>query len=72
MVEERRGIVKFCNAAKGYGYGFVVPDDGGLDVFLHGSVLNRAGLGVPEPGQRVSVMVAQGARGPQAADIALL
>ena len=70
LADERHGLVKFYNAAKGYG--FVVPDDGGPDVFLHGSVLNRAGLGVPEPGQRVSVMVAQGARGPQAADIALL
>ena len=70
MVEERRGIVKFYDAVKGYG--FVVPYDGGPDVFLHGSVLNRAGLGVPEPGQRVSVMVTQGARGPQATDIALL
>ena len=57
-VEERHGLVKFYYAAKGYG--FVVPDDGGHDVFLHGSVLNRAGLDALEPGQRVSVMVAQG------------
>ena len=49
-----------------------VDDDGGPDVFLHGSVFSRAGLGVPERGQRVSVMVAQGARGPHATDIALL
>ena len=65
--EERRGFVKFYDAAKGYG--FVVPDDGGRDVFVHGSVVNRAGLGALEPAQRVSVMVAQGARGPQATDI---
>ena len=69
-VEERSGLVKFYNAAKGYG--FVVPDDGGPDVFLHGSVLNRAGLGALEPGERVSVMVEQGARGPQARDIELI
>ena len=69
-VEERAGLVKFYNAAKGYG--FVVPDDGGRDVFLHGSVLNRAGLGALEPGQRVSVMVEQGTRGAQARDIELI
>ena len=68
--EERRGFVKFYDAARGYG--FVVPDGGGRDVFVHGNVLNRAGLGALEPAQRVSVMVAQGARGPQAIDIELL
>ncbi|MDD9994118.1 MAG: cold shock domain-containing protein [Rhodospirillales bacterium] len=66
-VEERSGLVKFYNAAKGYG--FVVPDGGGPDVFVPGIVLNRAGLGGLESGQRVSVMVEQGARGPQARDI---
>ena len=66
-VEECRGVVKFYSPAKGYG--FVVPDDGGRDVFVHGSVLNRAGLAALEPGQPVSVMVEQGARGLQAIDI---
>lgn len=70
LEEERRGTVKFYNAEKGYG--FVVPDDGGRDVFLHGSVLGRAGLGPPEPGQRVSVLVTQDKRGLQATDIELL
>ena len=70
LAEERRGCVKFFDAGKGYG--FVVPDDDGQDVFLHGSALNRAGLGALEPGQRVSVMVTQGARGPQATDIELI
>lgn len=69
-VEERSGLVKFYNAAKGYG--FVVPDGGGPDVFVPGIVLNRAGLGGLETGQRVSVMVEQGARGPQARDIELI
>lgn len=69
-VEERSGLVKFYNAAKGYG--FVVPDGGGPDVFVPGSVLNRAGLGGLETGQRVSVMVEQGARGLQARDIELI
>ncbi len=68
--EERSGLVKFYNAAKGYG--FVVPDNGGPDVFVPGIVLNRAGLGVLETGQRVSVMVEQGTRGLQARDIELI
>ena len=69
-VEERHGVVKFYNAVKGYG--FVVPDDGGRDVFLHANVLSRAGLAALEPGQRVSVMVEQGARGPQATGVELI
>ena len=69
-VEEHHGSVKFYNAAKGYG--FVVPDDGGSDVFVPGIVLDRAGLVVLETGQRVSVMVEQGARGLQARDIELI
>ena len=68
--EQRSGLVKFYNAAKGYG--FVVPDDGGPDVFVPGSVLNRAGLGGLETGQRVSAMVEQVARGLQARDIKVI
>ena len=68
-VEACFGFVKFFDTGKGYG--FVVPDGGGRDVFLHGSVLNRAGLGAVDPGQRVSVMVERSARGPQATDIEL-
>lgn len=66
-VEEHRGFVKFYNTAKGYG--FVVLDGGGRDVFLHASVLNQAGLGAVESGQRVSVMVEHGSRGPQATEV---
>ena len=66
-VEERHGFVKFYNAVKGYG--FVVPDEGGPDVFVHASVLNRSGLAALEPDQRVSVMVEQRERGPQAKDV---
>ena len=66
-VEQRSGRVKFYDAARGYG--FVVPEGGGPDVFVPVSVLGRAGLGGLETGQRVSVMVEQGTRGLQARDI---
>ena len=46
------GTVKWFNAAKGFG--FVEPDGGGKDVFLHISVAERSGLGTPREGQRVS------------------
>ena len=68
--EERSGRVKFYDAARGYG--FVVPDGGGPDVFVPGSVLGRAGLGGLETGQRVSMMVEQGTRGLQARDIEVI
>lgn len=68
-VEELLGVVKFYDAGKGFG--FVIPCGGGSDVFLRASVLNRARLAYLEPGQQVRVMVAQGARGPQATEIEL-
>ena len=46
------GTVKFYNAAKGYG--FIQPDDGGKDVFVHVSALARAGMRDLAEGQKVS------------------
>ena len=68
-VEELLGVVKFYDAGKGFGF---VDPGGGPDVFVHGSVLSRAGLAFLEPGQKVRVMVAQRNRGLQATDIELL
>lgn len=45
------GIVKWFNVLKGYG--FIVPEDGSHDVFVHVSALDRAGLTVLQEGQRV-------------------
>ncbi|HKO71742.1 MAG TPA: cold-shock protein [Bradyrhizobium sp.] len=46
------GTVKWFNAAKGFG--FIQPDDGGNDVFVHISAVERAGLGSLDEGQKVS------------------
>jgi len=46
------GTVKWFNAVKGYG--FIEPDEGGADVFLHISAVERAGIGNPREGQKLS------------------
>ncbi|MCJ2023805.1 MULTISPECIES: cold-shock protein [unclassified Methylobacterium] len=46
------GTVKWFNATKGFG--FIQPEDGGQDVFVHISAVERAGLGTLNEGQRVS------------------
>ena len=47
------GTVKWFNATKGFG--FIQPDDGGQDVFVHISAVERAGLGSLNEGQKVSI-----------------
>lgn len=46
------GTVKFYNGQKGYG--FIAPDDGSNDVFVHASALERAGMHSLNEGQKVS------------------
>ncbi|MFY9876928.1 MAG: cold-shock protein [Rhodomicrobium sp.] len=48
----KTGTVKFYNGTKGYG--FIQPDEGGNDVFVHASALERAGMYSLEEGQKVS------------------
>ena len=59
--------VKFFDPARGFG--FVVPDAGGREVFVHSSVLFRSGMTDLEPGQRVFVRAEGVARGLQATEI---
>ena len=49
------GTVKWFNAAKGYG--FIQPEDGSRDVFVHISAVEQSGLGTLNEGQRVSYEV---------------
>jgi len=61
------GIVKFFNATKGYG--FIQPDNGGPDVFVHISAVERSGMSTLDEGQKVSFDVVQDRRnGKSAAD----
>lgn len=59
------GTVKWFNATKGYG--FIQPEDGGADVFVHISAVQRAGLGGLNEGQRVSFDLERGQKGKMAA-----
>jgi cold shock protein len=63
------GTVKWFNAEKGFG--FVASDDGGKDVFLHVSVLQRSGVGQLAEGQRVSMGVVDTPKGREAVSISL-
>ena len=55
------GTVKFFNSEKGYG--FIKPDDGGRDVFVHVSAVMSSGLGTLNEGQRVAFDVEPDKRG---------
>jgi cold shock protein len=46
------GVVKFYNTQKGYG--FIKPDDGGNDVFVHVTAVERSGIGALVEGMRIS------------------
>ncbi len=67
--EEITGTVKWFNAQKGFG--FITPENGGKDVFVHISALNRSGMSDLREGQVVRVQVVQGRKGPEAGSISL-
>lgn len=65
------GTVKFYNGQKGFG--FIAPDDGSKDVFVHISALDRAGLGGLVEGQKLQFDIEQDTKGrSSAANLSLL
>lgn len=61
------GTVKWFNAEKGFG--FITPDGGGEDVFVHFSAIQGSGYRSLDEGQRVEFETKQGQKGLQAADV---
>ena len=67
--EQMDGVVKWFSAIKGYG--FIQPNSGGKDVFLHITVLRNAGIQGLNPGQAVRMKVLTARKGPEAVSIEL-
>jgi CspA family cold shock protein len=66
---EMTGVVKWYNSTKGFG--FISPQDGGKDVFVHATALEHAGLPPLQEGQSVRMNVVQGAKGPEVSSISV-
>jgi cold shock protein len=62
-----QGTVKWFNQDKGYG--FITPDDGGEDLFVHFSAIQGSGFRSLEEGEKVTYEVGQGQKGPQAQNV---
>ena len=61
------GTVKFFNTSKGFG--FIAPEDGGKDVFVHATAVEMAGMSSLSEGQRVSFDVQPDAKGSKAVNL---
>ena len=61
------GTVKWFNESKGFG--FITPEDGSADVFVHFSAIKSDGFRTLDEGQAVSFNVETGDKGPQATDV---
>jgi len=62
-----QGTVKWFNAEKGFG--FITPDGGGADLFVHHSAIQTQGFRTLDENQRVNFDVTQGQKGPQAVNV---
>ena len=70
MADRKTGIVKWFNGEKGYG--FVTPDDGSKDVFVHHSAILGDGYKNLNDGERIEFDVEPGDKGPKAASVTRL
>lgn len=64
------GTVKFFNSTKGFG--FIAPDDGGKDVFVHVSAVEAAGLRGLSEGQKLNFDIQPDKRGSKAANLSVI
>ncbi len=70
FLEMASGTVKWFNDAKGYG--FIAPDDGGKDVFVHFSAIEGNGFKSLTEGAKVEFEQREGQKGPEAASVNLV
>ncbi|MEA3489353.1 MAG: cold-shock protein [Candidatus Omnitrophota bacterium] len=61
------GTVKWFNESKGYG--FVTPDDGSKDCFVHHNAIQGEGFKSLSEGQKIKFDIEEGAKGPQAVNV---
>jgi cold shock protein len=64
------GTVKWFNDDRGYG--FITPEDGGKDVFVHHSAISGSGFKSLSEGAKVEYEVEEGPKGPQARDVSVV
>ncbi|AVF76285.1 cold-shock protein [Vibrio parahaemolyticus] len=70
MSNKSTGLVKWFNESKGFG--FITPDNGGSDLFVHFKSIVSDGFKTLSEGQKVSFVVEQGNKGPQADNVTLV
>ncbi|MBU6407089.1 MAG: cold-shock protein [Alphaproteobacteria bacterium] len=72
MGDPQNGVVKFFNAARGFG--FITPDGGGADVFVHVSAVERAGMPALSEGQKINFQTLPDpkGKGPKAVNLKLV